>query len=983
MAAHGIRSLPIYLRDIINGRIALKRIEKVLLSADRKDYIRLTASPFTAIQLKRATLAWDTAPDIKSPESDPKSVNNTSVQPSTTSPLTHCLINVSIDIPKGTHVGIIGSVGSGKTALLHSLLGQTRLISGRVGLRGSVAYVSQDPWILNASVRHNITFGNEFDSKHYYDSVRCCALSADISALVADDQTEIGERGVTLSGGQRQRISLARAYYANKDIYLLDDPLSAVDRTVGQHIFNNCIKNGLKDKTVLLVTHQTECLEAMDFVIFIREGRVVNTGAHNELYDSDDEYRQLIDSSVMLAYSRHQEYSDSIGTNVRPLDDRNGINNSSDARPLPVRSNSRGTTSESAFTSKSFHNSMSGQLIMDEKLGTGSISLDTYKSYVKSGGGLLIIAFLMGWLALQAMTTSFANWWLGYWMAQGDGNATHTGAVKGHDILVNPNLKYYQTIYGISVVVILCATLALGYVFTKVTLNASSGLHDQVFDKVLKSPLSFFDTVPIGRVLNVFTRDMDEMDTQVPQALDGFLQRLMVVLCDLFIIIVVYPWFLMPFSALVAVFWLIHGMFRGAMRDLKRLECGLRSPIYSHITATIEGLPTIKAFNKQNQFVDRFRELIDSQSAPNFLYYCSVRWLSTRIDIICVFVSLFAAIFAISGKDSVGAPYAALALVLSIQLSGLLQFVIRLGEHSYYPFSGLLQFVIRLGVDAETRFTSVERIHMYIKGLTPEEDVITTEANRKPIDDNWPASGAISFRDVSMRYRLGLPLALNGITLDIRPQEKIGLIGRTGAGKSSIASVLFRLVGLTSGAVLIDDVDIGSVPLRELRARISIIPQDPLLIRGSIRKNLDPLDEFDSPTIMTALDSVGMRHRIDRLRDGIETTVNETSGANFSAGERQLLCMARTLLRRTRIMILDESMARMDGETTNAIHQTIRLAFVGCTVIKIAHRLATVRDCHRVMVMSEGRVVEFDRPDVLAANPDSFFSKMHSNVQQI
>ncbi|CAG2107654.1 unnamed protein product [Medioppia subpectinata] len=967
VAAHGIRSLPIYLRDIVNGRIALKRIERVLQFDDKENYIRLTANPSNSVEFKGATLAWDTySPPPKHQTSTKESTKESIVQ--RTGTLTSmCLFDLDLEIPNEKHIGIIGSVGSGKSALLTTILGQMRLITGKVGVKGSIAYVSQDPWILNASVKENITFGNSFDSKRYYESIRCCELSHDISMLAADDQTEIGERGVTLSGGQRQRISLARAYYANKDIYLLDDPLSSVDGNVGQHIFNNCIKNGLKDKTVLLITNNIECLETMDFVVFMRDGRVVNTGVHNHLYNSDDDYRQLIDSSETEFSHKEEEDSKPVITDHSP-EDKDEVRFSSpdwsDVKPIPLDGEDNKSEVSEVIdlefnqNPESIDTLMSDRIILDEKMGTGNISWDTYKAYISAGGGAFIVSFVIGWLAFQAISSSFANWWLGYWISQGNGNATNTdnNQTVGHDLIIdNPDLKFYQTIYGLSVAIILCVTLTLGYMFTKVTLSASSLLHDQALEKVLKSPMAFFDTIPIGRVLNIFTRDMDEMDTQVPQALDGFFQRLMLVICNIFIIILVYPWFLLPLSALVVLFWLIHIMFRGAIRDLKRLENNLRSPIYSHITATIEGLQTIKAFNKQKQFINKFNQLVDYQSAPNFLYYCSMRWLSTRMDILCVFVSLFAAIFAICSQQSVGAAFAGLALVLSMQLSG------------------LLQFVIRLGVDAETRFTSVERIHMYIQTLKPEKDVIT-QTNTFRLE-NWPSRGRISFRDVTMRYRPGLKLALKNISFDISPQEKIGIIGRTGAGKSSITSVLFRLVELTSGSISIDEIDISQIPLKELRSRISIIPQDPILFRGSIRKNLDPFNEFKTQTIMEALESVNLKQKVNNLRNGINNSVNERD-ASFSAGERQLLCMTRALLRKNKIIILDEAMAHVDGETQNIIQNTVMNEFKDCTVVTIAHRLATVQNCDRVLVVSDGEIVEFDKPSVLASNPDSYFTKM-------
>ncbi|CAG2117453.1 unnamed protein product, partial [Medioppia subpectinata] len=655
MAAHGIRSLPIYIRDIVNGRIALARIERVLKCPERADYIAAnTNSPTVAIHLNHVTVAWD-----EHKESD---------QLSTTT-IPQWLTGINLDVPVGAHVGVIGAVGAGKTSLLRTILGQMALVSGRVGLKGSVAYVAQEPCILNTTIQDNITFGQPYDPNRYHQAIRCCALGPDFGALPAGDRTEIGERGVTLSGGQRQRVSLARALYSNRDVYLLDDPLSAVDRTVGRHIYRECIDRGLKGRTVLLVTHQIECLAGMDFVVYVREGRVVRMGPHRELYDTDSDYRQLIDSSddIMTANAEEDVTKDQL------KDTTNGTITQS----VRHRRSDSGVVTDPDSGDEacdSYSKLMSGRLMSDERVATGGdISWDTYLAYVKAGGGPLVTLLLIAWLALQAGCNSFANWWLGYWLAQGSGNTTQTGAAHpnqssvANSILNNPDLSIYQTVYGLSVIVVVMTTLALGYGFTKVTLGASKRLHDRVFRRVLDSSLAFYHTVPAGRVLNVFVRDMDEMDTQVPQALDGFCQRLMVVLCNVGVIVFVYPWFIAPFAALTLAYGLIHRLFRGATRDLKRLESAARSPVYSHVTATIDGRSTITAYGREREFAVRLQALVDRQSAANFLYHCSVRWLSTRVDILCALVTLFAALFAVFGRHSVGAPFAGLALVLSIQ----------------------------------------------------------------------------------------------------------------------------------------------------------------------------------------------------------------------------------------------------------------------------------------------------------------------------
>ena len=425
VAAHGIRSLPIYVRDIVNGRISMKRIEKVLQYDDKDMYIELTRSPSNGVELEKSTLAWDNYQPSNNQSAQPDTSTNI-VQRSNTLTST-CLFDLNLEIPKAKHIGIIGSVGSGKTALLLSLFNQMRLISGKVRVNGTVAYVPQHPWVLNATIRDNVVFGNHFNKKRYYEAINCCALNSDLTTLSAGDQTEVGERGVTLSGGQKQRISLARAFFANQDIYLLDDPLSSVDRNVGQHIFNNCIRSGLKDKTVLLVTHQIEYLEKMDFIVFMRDGRIANTGVHNHLYNSDDDYRQLIEWSKSSSSEVHEPNS----PDIKIEDDSDAIENEfrfsspnwSDVKPLSMMvSGSESSISQIIDMDNKNETLLSGRLILDERIESGNISYETYMSYLKAGGGIAICSFVIAWLVFQAMASSFANWWLGYWISQGNGN---------------------------------------------------------------------------------------------------------------------------------------------------------------------------------------------------------------------------------------------------------------------------------------------------------------------------------------------------------------------------------------------------------------------------------------------------------------------------------------------------------------------------------------------------------------------------------
>ncbi|KAJ8951068.1 hypothetical protein NQ318_003766, partial [Aromia moschata] len=931
-------------------------------------------------------------------------------------PVTTILHNINIHIPPNTLCAIVGPVGAGKSSLLQLILGELPASSGKIYLGGEISYSSQEPWLFASTVRANILFGQPYDKRLYQKIVKVCALEKDFQQFPQGDKTIVGERGVSLSGGQRARINLARAVYRQADVYLLDDPLSAVDTHVGKHLFEECIIKYLKGKTRILVTHQLQYLKKADLIVVINEGSIEAQGTFDELANSK------LDFTKMLAAADESNDKEKV---IVP-DNEVELEQTLNLRRTSVLSLANSTLSESIEIAQT-------NVENDEETGENS-DLSPFKEYFKAARNTCLLVFVAIVILMSQAACTGADYWVAFWTQQEEvrhlnnsiimKNVVHQPIVEKIEIYdmssihektpsyytytrevnetrpqhpfsfsdlfdqVQVNNDIYTLLktevamyfYGALIICAIVITLARSLLFFNVAMRASKNLHSKMFHALLQAPMRFFDTNPSGRVLNRFSKDMGAIDEILPRvmwdaiqtilrsrtgmayyceyagpgALWGRVNAIMLIMAGILINVgVSNPYIIIAMVILGAVFIKIRAWYIKTAKAIKHLEGITKSPVFSHVSSSLNGIVTIRASKAEDVLINEFDEHQDVHTSAWYLTItCMVSfglWLDT-ICVIFVFCVTFSFIILHLCKFStVNGSLVGLALSQSLILTG------------------MLQHGMRQTAEVINQLTSVERVLQYTTIET--EGPFETPSEKMP-KLPWPSKGLIEFRNLCLKYVKEDPPVLKNLNFVIQPGEKIGIVGRTGAGKSSLISALFRLAPL-EGNIFIDGVDTQQLGLNYLRKNISIIPQEPVLFSATLRYNLDPFDEFEDSKLWEALEEVELKDAVSNLN----FLVSE-GGSNFSLGQRQLVCLARAILRNNKILIMDEATANVDPRTDSFIQATIRRKFKDCTVLTIAHRLNTIMDSDKVMVMSSGCMLEYDHPHRLLQFPEGHFHKM-------
>ncbi|XP_053695519.1 multidrug resistance-associated protein 1 isoform X1 [Sabethes cyaneus] len=873
------------------------------------------------------------------------------------------LKNINMKVEKNQLAAIVGTVGSGKSSVLSALLGEMDKISGRVNTVGRIAYVSQQAWIQNATLQDNILFGKPMDAKRYQKVIAACALKPDIEMLPGGDQTEIGEKGINLSGGQKQRVSLARAVYSDADIFFLDDPLSAVDSHVGKHIFEQVIgPDGLlAKKTRVLVTHGITYLPNTDIIFVLKDGEISESGSYQELMDKKGSFAEFLIQHLQEV-NESDEDLDEIKAQIESNVSNEELKHKFE-RAISKRSRS-GSTSDTGSGNESYSRQASdiggsntslrqrtpekkipdapdkNKLIEQEKSETGSVKWEVYKHYLKSIGLTLSLATVFLNLIFQGFSIG-SNLWLSRWS---------TDAAAENDTGVR---DMYLGVYGafgagqVLAQFIASLTLALG------ALLAAKAMHEVLLTYVLKWPMAIFDTTPQGRILNRFSKDVDTVDNVLPLQFRSFLNMFFSVVATLVVITISTPIFSAVIVPIGILYYMVQRFYVATSRQLKRLESVSRSPIYSHFGESIQGAQTIRAYNLQDRFITESESRVDFNQVCYFPSIIANRWLAVRLEMVGNLIILFAALFAVLGRETMNPGLVGLSVSYALQITQ------------------TLNWLVRMTSDVETNIVAVERIKEY--GETKQE--AAWELPNSNLPRGWPEQGRVEFQDFQVRYREGLDLVLKGISFAVEGGEKVGIVGRTGAGKSSLTLALFRIIESSGGKIIIDDQDISQLGLHALRSRLTIIPQDPVLFSGTMRINLDPFNVHSDEDIWKALEHAHLKTFVKGLTAGINHEVSE-GGENLSVGQRQLICLARALLRKTKVLILDEATAAVDLETDDLIQRTIRTEFKDCTVLTIAHRLNTIMDSDKVIVLDKGQIVEYASPSELLQSRSSAFYSM-------
>ncbi|KAH8702381.1 putative oligomycin resistance ATP-dependent permease yor1 [Talaromyces proteolyticus] len=922
--------LPLMLFPMVLGLIsdaltAIQRIESFLLTEDLQNDVAPTDEQPNAVTLVDVSFTWENAIEgreaakkgKKDTKNKPKKAKRekkkakknddagTSLEKDVSTDTTESsrvsdpfkIENLNIQIGHHEFLGIVGGVGSGKTSLLAALAGEMRRLQGDAIISGSKAYCPQNAWIQNATVQENIIFGQELDEEKFQRVIDACSLQQDLDILPRGRYSDIGERGVNLSGGQKARVSLARAIYSDANILLMDDPLSAVDAHVGRHIMEHAICGLLKDKCRILATHQLHILNKCDRIILMDDGKIVANDTFDNLVENDERFKAMM---TTVSYDQHENVENPVSVAI-PKD--------------------------ATLATETLKNS----LMKEEDDGPDEVSTSMYYQYFGAAGFPFVFPLVAVLLILSQGANIVTSLWLSWWTSDkfGYNTGTYIGAYAALGVGQAVLLFVYST--------------ALALAGT----SASKHLLQRAIKRVLHAPMSFFDTIPLGQIMNRFSKDVDTLDNNMMDSMRTASMTIAQIFSVFILVIAYYYYFAAAVVPLLMIYISIALYYSASARGIQRHESRFRGRVFARFNEAVYGTATIRAYGLAKDFTKNINDAIDQMDSAYFLTFANQRWLAVRLDAIGVILVCVTEILVVTSRFSISPSIS--GLVLSYLLSSV----------------QMLQFTVRQAADVDNNMNSVERINYYgryVEQEAPSHTVLVPE--------EWPSKGEIIFRDVHLRYRPGLPFALEKLDLHVQPGERIGVVGRTGAGKSTIIMALFRMVELSQGSIELDDLDIGTIGLNDLRSRMAIIPQDPTLFAGTVRSNLDPFNTHTDLELWSALRKAHLIDHDNSTDTGNKTgqhqitleSVIEEGGNNFSLGQRQLLALARALVRGSKIIICDEATSSIDFETDLKIQETISDGFSGCTLFCIAHRLKTIIGYDRICVMERGRVAELASP---------------------
>ncbi|XP_043708542.1 ABC transporter C family member 3-like [Telopea speciosissima] len=843
------------------------------------------------------------------------------------------LKDLNFQVYHGMRVAVCGSVGSGKSSLLSCILGEVPKISGTIKLNGTKAYVSQSPWIQSGKIVDNILFGKEMDKERYEMILEACSLKKDLELCGSGDQTIIGERGINLSGGQKQRIQIARVLYHDADIYLLDDPFSAVDAHTGTHLFKECLLGILGSKTVIYVTHQVEFLQSADLILVLKDGTITQAGKYEEILISGTKFMELVGAHKKaladLNYIKHGAALDNLITdekNGNMLYSKKSIQEDEEREPKTCK------------TEKLV--GPEGQLVQEEMREKGGVSLLVYWKYATAAyKGAFVPLILLAQIFFQFLLIA-SSYWMVLTTPVSEDVRPH---IKGSTLI----FVYIALIFGSSLCVFIRSMLIVTAGYKTATL-----LFNKMHLCIFRAPMSFFDSTPSGRILNRVSIDQSAVDTSIPRQIEELLISIIGFLGTAAVMSQVAWKMLIVFIPMIVTCIWYSQYYISAARELSRLAGVFHAPILQHFAESSLGSTTIRCFDQEERFMDTNFKLVDGYIRPKFHFSGAMEWLCFRMDMLASITYAFCLVFLISMPKGVLNP-GVIGLAVTYGLSLSMQGVV-------WDFSIL-----------ENKIISVERIMQYAN--IPSEPPLLVEENRP--GHGWPSKGTVDFVDLQVRYAPHLPLVLRDLTCIFPGGMKIGIVGRTGSGKSTLVQALFRMLEPAAGQIWIDGINISKIGLHDLRSRLSIIPQDPTMFEGTLRSNLDPLEEYTDEQIWEALDRCQLGDEVRKKEGKLDSIVTE-NGENWSMGQRQLVCLGRVLLKKSKVIILDEATALVDSATDYQIQQTLRQHFSGSTVITIAHRITSILDIDMVLLIDNGLVLEYDSPTKLLQMKSLSFAKL-------